>query len=114
MADVNGEVNVYDGPYGTVTTTKRPPHRQFPQQAWGLQTGCWSSFGEYFPRSGGFVTDPKEPTASGEYVAPRNKAEAGVKKNNTSVCLGFDAVPKRSTYQYDFIKDFAPMKPPVN
>jgi hypothetical protein len=28
----------YDGPYGTVVTQNRPPHRQFPQQAWGLQT----------------------------------------------------------------------------
>ena len=28
----------YKGPYGEVVTTQRPPHRQFPQQAWGLQT----------------------------------------------------------------------------
>ena len=28
----------YVGPYGEVVTTQRPPHRQFPQQAWGLQT----------------------------------------------------------------------------
>ena len=28
----------YKGPYGEVVSTQRPPHRQFPMQAWGLQT----------------------------------------------------------------------------
>eukprot|EP01051_Picozoa_sp_SAG22_P002943 SAG22_NODE_137_length_18056_cov_9.974940_5_plen_99_part_00 len=63
--------------------------------------GCWSSFGEYFPTSGGVVQGPKDPTDGGSYIAPRNKAEAGVKKNNTSVVLGFEAAHKRSTYQQD-------------
>ena len=45
--------------------------------------GCWSSFGEYFPTSGGVVKNPTDPTDGGSYIAPRNKAEAGVKKNNT-------------------------------
>lgn len=47
--------------------------------------GCWSSFGEYFPASGGVVKDPKDPTTvqGGVYMPPRNKAESGIKKNLT-------------------------------
>ena len=92
------------GAYGEVVYEMRPPHRQFPQQAWGLQTGCWSSFGEYFPASGGVVKDAVDPTSKGkgEYIPPRNKAESGVKKNLTSVVLGSDRIDnKNSTYARD-------------
>ena len=128
IAAKNLPTKSYHGPYGEVVTTQRPPHRQFPCQAWGLQTvrlppppplpssaplqplsafgsqGCWSSFGEYFPASGGVVKDAVDPTSKGkgEYIPPRNKAESGVKKNLTSVVLGSDRIDnKNSTYARD-------------
>ena len=103
MAEAGDKTTSYKGAYGEVVYEKRPPHRQFPQQAWGLQTGCWSSFGEYFPASGGVVVGGKDPTSEpgGEYIPPRNKAESGIKKNLTSVVFGSDLVTMKSSYQMD-------------